>query len=126
MGTTHATEPTASERRASAGTTERRSTQRRKLWELEEHFHCSVIGTCLTLNELRHACRKAQISLHSSPTDHEFVNIAGEAVLCPLDCISHSAVKRIKHFCKRHQKTLVLLPRSSLAAFSRGLTEVVA
>jgi len=64
--------------------TEHRSTRRRKLWELEEHFHCSVIGTCLTLDELRHACRKAQISFHSPPTDHElhsaFVNTAGEAV----------------------------------------------
>jgi len=82
MCTTHTTEPAAE--RGRAGASGRRGSRRRKLWELEEHFHCSVIGTCLTLEELRHACRKARISFHSPPTDHElhsaFVNIAGKAV----------------------------------------------
>ncbi len=47
-----------------------------------------------------------------------------DAVLCPLDCVSHDAVHRIKRFCERHTKPLVLLPRASLAAFNRGLSEV--
>ena len=47
-----------------------------------------------------------------------------DAVLCPLDCVSHDAVHRIKRFCERNTKPLVLLPRSSLAAFNRGLSTV--
>ncbi|MDG4597715.1 MAG: DUF2325 domain-containing protein [Candidatus Contendobacter sp.] len=47
-----------------------------------------------------------------------------DAVLCPLDCVSHDAVYRIKRFCERHTKPLVLLPRASLAAFNRGLNAV--
>lgn len=49
-----------------------------------------------------------------------------DAVLCPLDCISHDAVNRIKRDCKRYGKPLKLLPRASLAAFTQGLQEVVA
>ncbi|HID48698.1 MAG TPA: DUF2325 domain-containing protein [Chromatiales bacterium] len=49
-----------------------------------------------------------------------------DAVLCPMDCISHDAMGRVKRFCKRHAKRLVLLPRASLSAFVRGLEEVVA
>ncbi|MGD2075809.1 MAG: DUF2325 domain-containing protein [Gammaproteobacteria bacterium] len=49
-----------------------------------------------------------------------------DVVLCPLDCVSHDAANRIKQFCKRYGKKLVLLPRSSLAAFTRGLTELAA
>ncbi len=47
-----------------------------------------------------------------------------DAVFCPLDCVSHDAVNRIKRFCARHAKPLVLLPRASLAAFNRGLSSV--
>ncbi|MBN4079006.1 DUF2325 domain-containing protein [Beggiatoa alba] len=66
------------------GTTGRQNNLRRKLWELEERFHCSVIGTCLSLDELRQICCKAQVSFIDPPTDHElhsaFVNMAGESV----------------------------------------------
>ncbi|MCP5426023.1 MAG: DUF2325 domain-containing protein [Gammaproteobacteria bacterium] len=48
-----------------------------------------------------------------------------DAVLCPLDCVSHDAMHRIKRFCARHTKPLVFLPRASLAAFTRGLNTVV-
>ena len=47
-----------------------------------------------------------------------------DAVLCPLDCVSHDAMHRIKRFCERNTKPLVLLPRASLAAFNRGLNAV--
>lgn len=47
-----------------------------------------------------------------------------DAVLCPLDCISHDAVRRIKQFCHRHDKPLIMLPRGSLSAFAQGLTRV--
>jgi len=46
-----------------------------------------------------------------------------DAVFCPLDCVSHEAAYKIKKYCKQHSKKLVWLPRSSLAAFMRGLNE---
>lgn len=48
-----------------------------------------------------------------------------DAVLCPLDCISHDAMYRIKKFCKHNGKPLALLPRASLSAFTAGLHQVV-
>ncbi len=47
-----------------------------------------------------------------------------DMVLCPLDCISHDAMNRIKRDCKRTGTPLQILPQSSLAAFTRGLQEV--
>jgi len=61
----------------------RHTRQRKKLWDLQGRFHCSVIGTCLTLNELRRLCHKANIIFETSVSDHElhsaFVNVAGES-----------------------------------------------
>ena len=47
-----------------------------------------------------------------------------DMVLCPLDCISHDAMNRIKRDCKRFGTPLRILPQSSLAAFTQGLREV--
>ncbi len=49
-----------------------------------------------------------------------------DVVLCPVDCISHDAGLRAKQFCKRNGKRMIMLPRASLAAFSRALQELVA
>ena len=49
-----------------------------------------------------------------------------DMIFCPIDCISHSAVHRVKQFCNRTGKPLVIMRRASLAAFTRGLNEVVA
>ena len=46
-----------------------------------------------------------------------------DAVLCPMDCVSHDAVHRIKRDCKRYGKYLMLLSQSSLSAFTKGLHE---
>jgi len=47
-----------------------------------------------------------------------------DAVLCPLDCVSHDAVNRIKRDCKRYGKHLTLLPQSSLSAFTKGVYDL--
>ncbi|GAB4355804.1 MAG: DUF2325 domain-containing protein [Gammaproteobacteria bacterium] len=47
-----------------------------------------------------------------------------DIVMCPLDCVSHDAVNRLKRLCERQEKRLVLIPRASLASFARGLREV--
>jgi len=44
-----------------------------------------------------------------------------DAVLCPMDCISHDAVSRIKRNCKRNGKHFSLLPHASLSAFTKGV-----
>src|SRR5262245_26558816 len=41
-----------------------------KLWELEAGIHCSVIGTCLALDDLRRLVRKADASLAPDADDH--------------------------------------------------------
>lgn len=48
-----------------------------------------------------------------------------DIVMCPLDCISHEAMINVKRHCKNSAKPLVMMPRSSLSAFSKGLSQVV-
>jgi Uncharacterized protein conserved in bacteria (DUF2325) len=49
-----------------------------------------------------------------------------DAVFCSLDSVSHDAADRVRQFCSRHKKRLVMLPSASLAAFTRGLNELTA
>jgi len=49
-----------------------------------------------------------------------------DIVICPLDCVSHDAVNKVKRYCKRHCKPLVLIPHASLSAFAWGISEVAA
>lgn len=58
--------------------------RRLKLWELDHRFHCLVIGTCLSLDELRRLARKADINVGAAMSGyelhHKFVQVAGNAV----------------------------------------------
>ena len=47
-----------------------------------------------------------------------------DAVVCPLDCVSHDACQRAKRFCKRHGKPCILLRGSSLSAFATAVESV--
>ena len=47
-----------------------------------------------------------------------------DAVLCPVEQVSHSAMLRAKKVCKSTDKPLVFLPKSSLTAFVSGLREI--
>lgn len=62
----------------------REKSSRRKIWQLDDRLHCSVIGTCLTLGELRQICRKAKIRIEAPTTDYElhraFVSLVGNSV----------------------------------------------
>lgn len=49
---------------------------------------------------------------------------AADAVVCPVDCVSHDAYYRVKRFCRRHGKPCVLLSGSGLSAFARALERV--
>lgn len=44
-----------------------------------------------------------------------------DAVLCPVDCVSHGACLRAKRFCKRAAKPFVLLRSAGLSSFVGGL-----
>jgi hypothetical protein len=43
---------------------------RRKLWEIPSHLHCSVIGTCLSMNDLRKLTRKGGLRISDDATDY--------------------------------------------------------
>ena len=49
-----------------------------------------------------------------------------DAVLCPVDCVSHGACLHAKQFCKRAAKPFVPLRSAGLSSFVNGLREVLA
>ena len=51
-------------------------TARRRIWELHNSLHCSVIGTCLTTGELRGLLAKFHGQLPEKPTEHLLHTIA--------------------------------------------------
>lgn len=44
---------------------------RKKLWKLDIHFHCAVIGTCFTLAELQRLARKLNVEKSHGATDYK-------------------------------------------------------
>ena len=48
-----------------------------------------------------------------------------DAVLCPIDCVSHDACNCVKKMCKRYQKPLVFMRSSGLSSLAKGLGEIV-
>jgi hypothetical protein len=48
-----------------------------------------------------------------------------DAVLCPIDCISHDACTCVKKICKQYQKPYVMMRSSGLSSLAKGLTEIV-
>jgi hypothetical protein len=44
---------------------------RRKIWEFDGNLHCSIIGTCLTNTELRHALGKLGLKQAETATEHD-------------------------------------------------------
>ena len=47
-----------------------------------------------------------------------------DAVICPADNVSHGAYYVVKRLCKQYGKPCVLLNRSGLSTFARGLAEL--
>lgn len=50
---------------------------------------------------------------------------SADAVLCPVDCVSHDACHCVKKMCKRHQKPFVLMRSAGLSSLARGLEDIV-
>lgn len=51
--------------------------------------------------------------------------ISADAVLCPIDCISHDACNCAKKICKRYQKQFILMRSASLSSLAKGLSDIV-
>ena len=49
-----------------------------------------------------------------------------DAVLCPIDCVSHRACLRAKQYCKRAAKPFVPLRTAGLSSFVGGLRQIAA
>ena len=47
-----------------------------------------------------------------------------DVVICPLDCVSHDASRRLKKLCKRANKPFVTLRSSGVSALERSLADV--
>ena len=82
--------------------------RRRRIWEISNNLHCSIIGTCLTTSELRQIFIKMELPGADKETDHE---LHGRAVLL--------AGKR-DLASKLLQKALDRRHRSAIALFSRA------
>lgn len=51
--------------------------------------------------------------------------ISADAVLCPIDCISHDACTQVKKMCKRYQKPFVPMRSSGLSSLAKGLSGIL-
>ena len=49
-----------------------------------------------------------------------------DMVVCPVDCVNHTAFFTVKRYCRRSGKPCVLLDRSSLSTFRKGIATLAA
>lgn len=47
-----------------------------------------------------------------------------DAVLCPIDCVSHAATLKVKRACKHLAKEFVVLRSSGMSSFARGIRTI--
>jgi hypothetical protein len=69
-------------------------TARRRIWDLHNSLHCSVIGTCLTTGELRTLLAKFHGRLPEKPTEHLLHTIA-VAAACQHNLLSKQLQKAL-------------------------------
>lgn len=62
--------------------------------------------------------------LEDNPKRLQALLSAADAVICPADNVSHGAYYVVKRLCKQYGKPCVLLRRSGLSTFARGLAEL--
>ena len=99
--------------------------RRRKLWEIEFEHHCIVIGTCISLPELRKLARQAEIAEWNTATDYELHRIAVSAARerTPLSTLMHKELERkFPHVVRRFSggKSDDEIRAEWKSAFSRG------
>ncbi len=52
--------------------------------------------------------------------------LKSDLIICPVNCNSHGACNRIKKLCKKHNKSVKMLPSSSLSSVSNALVDTFA
>ena len=62
--------------------------------------------------------------VEDNPKRLQAMLFAADAVICPADNVSHGAYYAVKRLCKQYGKPCVLLKRSGLSTFARGLAEL--
>ncbi|PCK07098.1 MAG: hypothetical protein COA42_15985 [Alteromonadaceae bacterium] len=60
---------------------------RQKLWQIESAYHCSIIGTCLSVTELRQVASKFNLMAESNATDYELHGLFVQSAYLQTDSI---------------------------------------
>jgi len=100
---------------------------RKKLWQLHINFHCSIIGTCLTLEELRFIAKKHLPAATSTTSDHELHSAFVCLAKAPDDVIRHCQKRLDKKYsaiikqCARFKTDSCLLSLWKLALTSGNI-----
>ncbi|TVR84723.1 MAG: DUF2325 domain-containing protein [Rhodospirillales bacterium] len=97
---------------------------RRKLWQMDPRLHCSVIGTCLSLGDLRRIARKTGVVFAPDATDYQihgnfvrWAEQAGAAARQMQKVLERRHAVAIRRFGRgRTEDDLVVLWRQSLDA----------
>lgn len=50
--------------------------------------------------------------------------VQADAVMCPIDCISHNACLTVKKLCKHYQKQYIMMRSSGLSSLASGLEKI--
>lgn len=63
--------------------------------------------------------------LEESPSRLSGCLLKADAVICPMDCVSHDAYRNLKKVCKRYEKPMVMMRTAGLASLASGLQQLV-
>lgn len=83
----------------------RKLNNRLKIWEMKDRYHCSILGTCLTLKELHHIARKAKIIGLEAMSDYD-LHVSFVGVLDSKSFISSLVNKQLDKKYKRNIQQL--------------------
>ena len=90
-----------------------------------------VGGRQQVTNRLRHLVEmhNGRFLVHDGGLEESMARLEGclsqaDVVVCPIDCISHDACLKAKHYCKQHGKRFVPLRSAGLASFERMLPQL--
>ena len=75
--------------------------------------------------------REAILLVHDGGVEdsaHRIEELVGgcDAVVCPIDCVSHGACKLAKVLCRRFNKPFLPIPSASRSGFERALDQLAA
>ncbi|PIE72814.1 MAG: hypothetical protein CSA20_05790 [Deltaproteobacteria bacterium] len=80
---------------------------RRKIWQVETGYHCSIVGTCLGRSDLRRLKRKKVFGIDSSASDYEIHNVfagIGDAKTPQSRALQKVLDEKYGQFIKRYAK----------------------